>query len=100
MAAKDSIYKLNIAFEENLKILNIIKEKMKIFSTRLEDSQPLDVLKEEKIFCLVLGNEARGVKKAIQAMSDDFIKIETGNGMESLNVASAAAIIFMKFVRI
>lgn len=98
-AAKDSIYKLNSAFDKDLKILNKIKEKMKIFSTRLEKSDTLDILKTEKIFCLVLGSEARGINEAIQKLSDAFIKIEMTEEMESLNVASAAAIIFYEIYR-
>ncbi len=99
-AAKDAIFKLNIALDSDLKILKKIAERMKIFSTRLEHSHTLDILKNEKIFCLVLGSEAHGVNKPIQAISDDFIKIEMGKEMESLNAASAAAIIFYEIFRI
>ncbi len=98
-AAKDSIYKLNIAFDKDLKILNKINERMKIFSTRLEKSDTLNILKTEKIFCLVLGSESHGINEPIRALSDAFIKIEMGKETESLNVAAAAAIIFYEIYK-
>ncbi len=93
-AAKDALFKLNIVFDKNLKIYNQIKEKMKIFSTRLEKSDTPDILKSEKLFCIVLGSESRGVDKKLWETSDAFIKIQISKEIESLNVASAAAIIF------
>jgi len=51
-------------------------------------------LKKEKVFCIVLGNEARGVSPEIQQAADFFVKINMSKEMESLNVACAAAIIF------
>lgn len=93
-AAKNSIFKLNIEIDKNLKLLKQIKEKMKVFSTRLKDSNSLDILKKEKTFCLVLGSESHGVDKAVQDLSDDFIKINISEKIESLNVSGAAAIIF------
>ncbi|MCK4891736.1 MAG: RNA methyltransferase, partial [Candidatus Pacebacteria bacterium] len=93
-ASKDAIFKLNIISDKNLEIFNQIKEKMKIFSTRVERSDTLDVLKNEKLFCLILGSESHGVDKELQEMSDACVRIEMGKKMESLNVASASAIIF------
>ncbi len=93
-ASKDAIFKLNIVSDKNLKIFNEIKEKMKIFSTRIKRSETLDILKNEKLFCLILGNESHGVDKELQEMADAYLKIEMEEKMESLNVASASAIIF------
>jgi len=93
-ASKDAIFKLNIGIDKDLELLKNIKEKMKIFSTRLENSNDLDILKKEKVFCLVLGSESHGVSKKIQDLSDNFIKINMASDIESLNVAGAAAIIF------
>jgi RNA methyltransferase, TrmH family len=93
-AAKDSIFKLNIKIDKNLDFLKEIKGKIKIFATRLEDSNSLDILKKESFFCLVLGSESHGVDQKIQDLSNDFIRINMGNEIESLNVAGAAAIIF------
>ncbi|MDD3284976.1 MAG: RNA methyltransferase [Patescibacteria group bacterium] len=93
-SAKDSIFKLNIEFDENLKLLKKIKKQMKIFSTRLEKSSDLKILKKESIFCIVFGNESNGISEKIINLSDDFIKINMTNNIESLNVASSCAIIF------
>lgn len=93
-AAKDSIFKLNISFDKNLELLKQVKKKMKIFSTDVRDGEDIGSLGKQKLFCLVLGNESRGVDKEIKKISDDFIKIKTSGKIESLNVASSAAIIF------
>ena len=47
-------------------------------------------------FCIVLGDESNGVDKKIQKLADQFVKIKMSKDIESLNVASAAAIIFYK----
>lgn len=99
-ASKDAIFKLNIISDKNLEVLNQIKEKMKVFSTRIEKSDTLDVLKNEKLFCLIMGSESHGVNKELQEMSDACVRIEMGKKIESLNVASSAAIIFYEIHKI
>ena len=42
---------------------------------------------------IALGSEARGVSDAIKALADRTLRIEMGEGMESLNVAVSAGII-------
>jgi len=93
-AAKDSIFKLNISSDENFHILKEIKSKMKIYSTWLAGGDQIEKIKDQKKVCLVLGNETRGVSREIRDLSDGFIKIKISSEMESLNVASAAAIFF------
>ncbi len=107
-AAKDAIFKLNIVFDKNRKFLADIKKMTvqggsnsdwPIFSTRLEKSDGIEILKGKKSFCLVLGSEAHGVDKEIQAISDGFIKLGMSGEIESLNVASAAAIFFYEMYK-
>jgi len=93
-AAKDAIFKLNIEFDKDLKILKDIKKKMPVIATRLEKSDRLDILKKQKLFCIVLGSESHGVDKTIRDISDNFIRIPMSDKIESLNVAASAAIIF------
>ncbi len=93
-AAKDSIFKLNIARDKDLKIFKKIKEKMKVFTTGLEGGEDINILKNNKLFCAVFGSESGGVSEEIREKSDKFIKIKMSGEMESLNVAVAAAIIF------
>ena len=95
-AAKDSIFKLNILEDENLEILKNIKQEMPIISTQLEKSKDLNILDKLEKFCIVLGDESNGVDKKIQKLEDQFVKIKMSKDIESLNVASAAAIIFYK----
>jgi TrmH family RNA methyltransferase len=93
-AAKDSIFKLNIFIDKDRQELNKIKCKMKIYSTQMQNATTLDTIKKQNKFCLVFGSESHGVSKEIKALSDSFIKIGISNEIESLNVASAAAIFF------
>jgi TrmH family RNA methyltransferase len=93
-AAKDSIFKLNISHDKDLRILKEIKKKMKVYATRLEGGEDIVKLKKDKKLCVVLGSEARGVSREIEKMSDKFINIKINKEIESLNVAAAASIIF------
>ncbi|MBU4421715.1 RNA methyltransferase [Candidatus Parcubacteria bacterium] len=92
-AAKDSIFKLNIAKDKNFKFLKEIKKKMPVISARLLGGKGPEKFKNKKV-CIVLGSESHGVDKRIQKISNDFIKIKISKDMESLNVAIAAGIIF------
>jgi len=98
-AAKDSFFKLNIEFDKANKILKNIKKQMPIYSTRLKGGEEPKSLKKQKLFCVVLGSEAHGVDQKIQKMSDGFIKIKMSDEIESLNVATAAAIIFYELYK-
>lgn len=98
-AAKDAIFKLNIEFDNDLKILKEIKKKMPVFATLLEKSQGLEIFKKEKLFCVVLGSESHGVDKAIREISDNFIRIPMSGEIESLNVAASAAIVFYEIYK-
>lgn len=91
-AAKDAIFKLNISQDDNLKIFKQIKKKMKVFSTSLEGKEKC--VFKDKIFCLVLGNEANGVDGEILKLTDRQVKIGMTGNIESLNVAVASGILF------
>lgn len=98
-ASKDSIFKLNIAFDKDLKLLKQIGQKMPIVSSSVKKGQDLSKLKTVSKFCLVLGSESHGVDDKILKLSDDFLKIKISGEIESLNVAAAAAIIFHEMAR-
>ena len=98
-AAKDAIFKINFSFDTNLKVLNDIKSIMKIYSTGMVEGKSIDILKQEERFCLVLGNESHGVDKEIVDMSNGIIAIGMDGDIESLNVASAAAIFFYEIYK-
>jgi RNA methyltransferase, TrmH family len=93
-SAKDAIFKVDIIFDENLEILKKIKKEMKIVSTKMDGDKDISKLDSKKPFCIVLGDESRGVDDDITKLSDEFVKIKISKDIESLNVASAGAIIF------
>lgn len=65
-----------------------------IVSTSLDAKQNLDSLKElNQPMAIILGNEGSGIKKSLQEKSEIEIKIDMSEKVESLNVASSAAII-------
>lgn len=95
-AAKDAIFKLNIANDQNLSLLRKVKEKMKICAAVLSGAEDVVAVKKFKPVCIVLGSESRGVDENIVKLSDKLVKINI-SGIESLNVACAAAIIFYEY---
>ncbi|MDO8669311.1 MAG: RNA methyltransferase [Candidatus Buchananbacteria bacterium] len=96
-AAKDAIFKINLYHDENLQLLKKIKSKMPIISTSLNKSKDINILKKYPKICLVLGDESNGVDKKIENLADESVKINISSEIESLNVASAAAIILHSF---
>ena len=48
---------------------------------------------------IVIGNEANGVSKEVQAMADEKVKIPMLGKTESLNAAVAAGIMIYEYVR-
>ena len=96
-SAKDAIFKANVESDIQFNLLKKIKKEMKIFSTRLKEGKNIKELKKKKIFCLVLGSESHGIASEVEKLSDDFIKINMSNEIESLNVAVSAGIIFYNY---
>ncbi len=90
-----SIVKSNIIYTDD--ILNTISKlknlNFNIISTCLDTSRKLNEETFLKKSAIVLGNEASGVSREILNVSDKKIKIEMENTVESLNVASASAIV-------
>ena len=66
-----------------------------IVSNLSKNSCPLDELKFEENFVLVLGNESRGVSKEIRQLADVEVIIPIKN-IDSLNVAVAGGILMNK----
>lgn len=64
-----------------------------------EKSVSLQTLVLQKPFALVIGSEATGVSEKVLNSSDVFIKIPMSAQMESLNAASAAAILLWEFTK-
>ena len=90
-----TILNTKIIYLENLNELNILKENgYKIVTTSLKtenSSDTLDYLNNKYAF--VMGNEANGVSKEVEALSDILVKIPMSDKIESLNVGVATSII-------
>ncbi|MFC1623475.1 TrmH family RNA methyltransferase, partial [Patescibacteria group bacterium] len=89
-ALKGANFNLNISFDRNLKILNQIKDEMKIISTDVEKGEDAKEFSIDEKFCLVLGNETRGVDENVREMADVSLNIKISPKIESLNVSSSA----------
>lgn len=92
-AGKDAIFKLNIKEDSNFQWLEKNKDNLAIYAADSNGGTPLQELKAEKMFCLVLGSESHGIDEKILEMTKERIKIEISQNMESLNVAVASAIL-------
>lgn len=65
-----------------------------VVTTSLDANSDLETIKGlNQPMVVILGNEGKGVKKSLQEKSDFRIKIDMNKDVESLNVASASAII-------
>lgn len=93
-SSQGSIFHVNI-FKANLaEEIDKIKEKgIKVIGTSLQSSIPLKTVSKIDKYAIILGNEANGVKKELQELTDLNIKIEINERLESLNVAIAGAIV-------
>jgi len=98
-ASKSAIFKLNIEQDKELKLFDQIKsKKFKIIASVLDEkASDLVEVELDKDHCLVFGSESHGIDKKIQKQADEIVKIKIDSQMESLNVASAAAIVMNHF---
>lgn len=92
-SAKDSIFKLNIIFDKDLKFLK--ESKLPIYaSVASSKGKNLKSINLKSDICLVLGSESHGVCQEIIKLSQDTLNIKISKEIESLNVSIAASIIF------
>ncbi len=92
-ASKDSIFKVNIAQDEKLKTLELIKKEMKVYAADMGGSENVANLKKLDKSCLVFGSEAHGISDEIKKISDGSVGIKINKKIESLNVAIATGIL-------
>jgi RNA methyltransferase, TrmH family len=93
-AARDAIFKLKIVSDNpDRETLKQIKKQMPIVATDLDGNDDRKGVISDK-FCLVLGNETRGIDQDVRDLADEFIKINMSDKIDSLNVAVAAGILF------
>lgn len=91
-ATKDTIFKLNIIEDKTGDWLK--NNKLPVYTTDSHSGTALAKFKPAKAFCLVLGSESHGISPEIMKLAKKSLKIEISSKIESLNVATAAAILF------
>jgi len=96
-AAKDAIFKLNILVDEQGDWLMENKDNFSIYTTSSHQGKNLSKFKPAGNFCLVLGSESHGVDQKIVDLAKEQIRIEMTGQLESLNVATATAILLYSF---
>ena len=95
-----AIFRVKVIESENLEqtLLEIKKHKFELLVTSLQTKKSVyDIKYKKKI--IVIGNEANGVSKEIQELSDYKIKIPMLGKTESLNASVATGIILYEYVR-
>ena len=95
-----AIFRVKVIESEDLKqtLLEIKKHKFELLVTSLQTKKSVyDIKYKKKI--IVIGNEANGVSKEIQELSDYKIKIPMLGKTESINASVEAGAILYEYVR-
>ncbi len=95
-------FHMNIISGDLMEIIKDLKNKeVPILGTNVEYGEDIRNLtnRDKECFCLVMGNEGRGVSKEILDICDKFIYIEMDNQVESLNVGVATSILLYELNR-
>ncbi len=88
------ILNCNIIYIDSVQELNILKEfGYKLVTLSLDTENMLSSLNLNLKYAFVMGNEANGVSKEIQEISDILVKIPMTEKIESLNVGVATSIV-------
>lgn len=91
-AAKDAVFKMNILFDRQRKLLaRLKKEKVKLIGAATRGGKALKP--QKKNFCVIFGSESHGIAADVEKLIDEFVTVEISDKVESLNVAAAAAIV-------
>ena len=95
-----AIFRVNIIEVDNLKetLEAVKKNKFKVMVTALDTNESIySVDYNNKV--IVIGNEANGVSKEVQAIADEKVKIPMLGKTESLNASVATGIMIYEYVR-
>lgn len=99
-ATMGAMFRTNIVDCKIEKIKELQKDGYRLISTTLsENSKFLEEFNFDEKNIIVMGNEANGVSDEMLKISDEHLKIDMDNSMESLNVSIAAAIIMYKIYK-
>lgn len=93
-ATQGAIFKTNIVIDDLKHSIKYLKAMdIKIIGTALDSAKHLQEIKGINKYAILLGNEARGVKRELLDLTDINVKIEMNTQLESLNVAVAGSIL-------
>ena len=95
-----AIFRVRIIECEDLEktLKEVKKHKFKIVTTSLQTENSIyDIDYQKKL--IIIGNEANGVEKNIQDISDEKVKIPMLGKTESLNASVATGIVLYEYVR-
>ena len=95
-----AIFRVNVIESDNLinTIKDLKKHKFTVISTALDTDKSIYDINYKKT-AIVIGNEANGVSKEVQEISDNKIKIPMLGKTESLNASVATGIVVYEYVR-
>lgn len=95
-----AIFRVKVKESQDIQktVAEIKKHKFKIISTSLATDKSIYDVKYEKS-AIIIGNEANGVAKELQAASDELVKIPMLGNTESLNASVATGIVLYEYVR-
>lgn len=91
-ASLGSVFKVPFQVAEASSLRNLAAALVLTDAASGEDLRDFHPKAAQKVL-IVLGSEARGIDSEIKTMTDKTLRIEMGEGIESLNVAVAAGII-------
>lgn len=87
-------FKINIIEADLTELIPDLKASgIKIIGTSLKGFNELKNISKTSKYAIVLGNEARGISEEVELLCDEVVYININSLCESLNVASASAII-------
>ena len=89
-ASMSGIFKVKVYFGEREELLDKINMPIVVADMNGEDAFSV---KLPSPFCLVIGNEGRGVSQTLKDKANYTVKIPMKNGMESLNASVSAGIL-------
>lgn len=95
-AAKDAVFKLRMFKDQDGSWLNNFKASWPVYSTSSHQGIDLEDFIPAEKYCLILGSESHGVSPEMLQSATGSIKIDISDQIESLNVASAAAILLYR----
>jgi TrmH family RNA methyltransferase len=96
-----SIFHLPVFDDMNLErtLLELKKRSFRIIGTDIKEGKNLDSVDSSGNICLLIGNEAEGLRENLLALSDELVHIPIYGKAESLNAAVAGGILLYEITR-